>query len=599
MKQTTRNCTGLFRQTISSVIGIASLLVINPAQAAEQINLRLGPLEQQIPMADLEHYGKTGEVPPSLRLLAPLPRMQEILTRPLALDEEVVDRFALETLQSPQLEPLRDQLKTAFPEADFDKIILGLYLALKRGKELSLLQVLSAYPEEILTIDLTAVIGLGIQLNFSYLQSQLLGPILAQELKVDAAMSFPTEFDPAASGEATFDERSIIFRDRRRDRAIITDLYLPETSSPSSLVVLSHGYAANRRFLTYLARHLASHGYTVIALEHPGSNINLLWEGNFDLEDLLSPQELLDRPQDVSFVLNELAQLNRYSGFFQNSFSTNKVTIIGHSLGGYTALALAGGELDLTAVRRFCGNVTPVGRSPADWLQCSGAKLPQGKIKLRDRRIKRAIALNPMISHLFGKNGLKEVKIPTLMFSSSKDAITPSLSNQLQPFAQLAGEKYLLSAIGATHMSVTDISNLNSAMGKNTIVPELMGKKAEPVRNWIRGATLAFIKQNSSQAQTYQPFLSPEYAQFLSTPHLSFRVAEQVPPALELWLQGMHWTYQKVVLRNDFPRQRGDDFLVRDRPFSDSPLNFPMVGREKREDQYYHGELEEVLPKIL
>ncbi|MFW6359087.1 MAG: alpha/beta hydrolase [Chroococcales cyanobacterium] len=589
---------------ISSVIGVASLLMTGNAQAAEQIKLRLGPLEREIPIEELENYGETGEVPRSLRLLQPFlsSEVQEMLTRPLEFDEAVVDRFVMDTLESPQVQSLREQLQTAFPESDFEELLLGFYIAVKRGKGLSLLNFISAYPQETLTIDLTAVIGLGIQLNFSYLQSQILGPILAQELKVDSSISFNPEFDPTASGNQEFDERSWIFRDQQRDRAIIADLYIPETvaSSEKPLVVLSHGYAANRRFLTYLARHLASHGYTVASLEHPGSSIDILSNSDleFDLEALLSPQELLDRPQDVSFILNELERLNRNASGFQDHFNTDNVTIIGHSLGGYTALAVAGGELDLMAVRRFCQNVTPIGRSPADWLQWSGAQMPKGTMNLQDRRIQRAIALNPIISQLFGDQGLRKVDVPTLIFSSSKDAITPSLSNQLQPFAQLSGEKYLLSAIGATHMSVTDIHNLNSPMGQNTVVPELMGQEAEPIRNWVRATSLAFLKQDSPQAQNYQPFLTPEYAQFLSTSDLSFRVTQEVPPSLKLWLQGMQWTYEKIVLRNDPTPNLGRSFFAQDSPRHPS-LNFPMVGREKRQDEYYRGELEETLPQIM
>ncbi|WP_246140298.1 alpha/beta hydrolase [Euhalothece natronophila] len=606
MKRTNHHQKTLFGKLFSSVIGIASLLMMSEAQAAENINLRLGPFEQQIKVEDLEHYGETGEVPQSLRLLRPVltQDVRQMLTRPLEFDEAVLDRFAIEMLQSPQIQPLRDQLQTAFPESDFEEVILGLYLALKRGNGLSLLNFLSAYPQETLTIDLTAVIGLGIQLNFSYLQSQILGPILAQELKVDPTESFRPEFDPAASGDHNFNERSLIFRDKTRDRAIVADLYLPETKPEGPLVVLSHGYAANRRFLTYLARHLASHGYTVASLEHPGSNINYLSRSDlaFDLGELLSPQELLERPQDVSFLLNELARLNRHPGMFEDQFNTDEVTMIGHSLGGYTALAVAGGELDLRAVRRFCRNVTPLGRSPADWLQCSGVELPNGTMNLHDNRIRRVVALNPLVSKLFGDDGLGQIEVPTLVFSSSKDAITPSLNNQLKPFAQLSGEKYLLSAIGATHMTVTDLRDKSSPIAQNQVVPELIGKSAEPVRNWIRGTTLAFIKQNSSEAEKYEPFLTPEYAQFLSTPNLSFRVTQEVPPFLELWLKGMHWTYEKVVVRTPPSSNNiGNGFLAQqdNTPFSEFRLNFPLLGRERREDESYRGKLEEVVPPIM
>jgi predicted dienelactone hydrolase len=264
--------------------------------------------------------------------------------------------------------------------------------------------------------------------------------------------------------------------------------------------------------------------------------------------------------------------------------------VIGHSLGGYTALALAGGELDLKAVRRFCRQVTPLGRSPADWLQCAGAKLPNSTVRLRDERVKRVIALNPMTSHLFGETGLENVAIPTVIFSSSEDTITPTLTNQLKPFTQLSGEKYLLTAIGATHMSVTDIKNIHSAMGRGTLVPEVMGREAEPLRGWIRGVTLAFLKQDTPQAREYEPFLTPEYAQFLSTPNLSFRLAEKVPPTLTPWLQGMAWTRRRLIVRGEQWRDR-----PRNTPID---LNFPALRTQQASNEYYQGELNQIFTDL-
>lgn len=583
----------LSKQIIASMMGLVSLFVMGNANAAQQIKIRIGPLERDIQVRDLERYGRTGRVPDSLKLLEPILTrdVQNLLTRRLEFDQSVVDRFLLGTLNSPQLEPLLEQLQTALPEAEFEELMVGLYLALREGNGLSVLDFVSAYPEETLTVDVTAAIALGVQVNLSYLQSKLLAPILAQELKVESHASFRPDFDPSAAGNYNFRERSLIFRDQQRDRTIMADFYVPEVKD-RQLVIMSHGYAANRRFLLYLARHLASHGYTVVALEHPGSNIDLLSDTHFKLDPgaLLSPEELLDRPQDIRFLLDELEELNDYSRTLHNQFNTENVTIIGHSLGGYTGLALAGGELDLKAVRRFCRTVTPLGRSPADWLQCAGAKLPDSTLRFRDQRVKRVIALNPMTSHLFGESGLEDVTIPTLIFSSSEDAITPTLTNQLKPFAQLSGEKYFLTAIGATHMSVTDISNINSPMGKSTLVPEVMGRDAEPLRSWIRSVTLAFLRQDSPQAKRYQPFLTPEYAQFLSTPNFSFRLAERVPASLKPWLQGIDWTRQRVVVRGEQWRDRRRNTALE--------LNFPALSSESSSDDYYQGELDEIFKTL-
>lgn len=574
-------------------MGFLSVLVMENAQAAEQIRVRIGPLQREIPVEELEQYAETGEVPPSLRLLTPLltPQVQEILNRRLALDQKVVERLIMGTLRSRELEPLIEQLQTALPEADLEELMVGLYLGFKYGNGISVLDFIEAYPEETLTVDGTAAIALGVQLNLSYLHSQLLAPILAQALQPAFSSSFRPSFDPTASGNKTFKEQTLTFRDHQRDRAIIADFYLPDVNT-GPLVILSHGYAANRRFLTYLARHLASHGLTVVALEHPGSNHNILSDTDFTLNPgkLLPPQELIDRPQDIRFLLDELSQFNHNSQFLPNQFNTENVTVIGHSLGGYTALALAGGEVDLKAVRQFCRQVKPLGRSPADWLQCVGAKLPNSTLSLRDPRVTRAIALNPMISQLFGENGLNQVNIPTLIFSSSKDAITPTLTNQLEPFVQLSGEKYLLTAIGATHLSVTDIRNVHSPIGQNTLIPELMGKNAEPVRSWVRATALAFIKQETPQARQYQPFLSPEYAQFISTPNLSFRITQQVPQRLMPWLQGVNWTRQQLLVRKNLRHNHQSHAQI--------DFKFPPLRTKPTTHQYCQGELQDIFTDL-
>ncbi|NJN75256.1 MAG: hypothetical protein HC796_02105 [Synechococcaceae cyanobacterium RL_1_2] len=70
------------------------------------------------------------------------------------------------------------------------------------------------------------------------------------------------------------------------------------------------------------------------------------------------------------------------------------MVMIGHSLGGYTALALAGAELDVNQVKRFCDRSLMVNRSPADWLQCEAAKLPPKNYNFKDGRVKQLMVLN-------------------------------------------------------------------------------------------------------------------------------------------------------------------------------------------------------------
>jgi predicted dienelactone hydrolase len=203
---------------------------------------------------------------------------------------------------------------------------------------------------------------------------------------------------------------------------------------------------------------------------------------------------------------------------------------------------LAGATLDWKGLEQFCRNRNPLGRSPADWLQCAIAQLldtPQTKGRLgrspqlqwRDPRVVQTIALNPLTGQLFGQSGLTQVATPTLILASTEDVLTPALSQQFRPFNQLPDPKYLITAIGGTHLSVGD-PQLEQVVAQTKLARERQGAEMEPLRKLIRGVSLAFIQQLTPAAKTYEPFLTPSYAQSLSTPDLPLRFSTRLPADL-------------------------------------------------------------------
>jgi len=254
-------------------------------------------------------------------------------------------------------------------------------------------------------------------------------------------------------------------------------------------------------------------------------------------DTLLSAAEFIERPRDVSFLLDQLTQLNQAPGVWQGKLNTSQVSVIGHSLGGYTALALAGAELNVEGLRQFCQEHIPLGLSPADWLQCTAIDLPQRRMQLRDPRVVQAIALNPVVGRLFGPDGLKRVATPTLILTGTEDNLTPTLTHQLQPFAQLPQPKYLVTAIGGTHLSVGDPANFSDLITQSTLVRERQGRETANLRQLLQGVSLAFIKQLTPEAKRYQPFLTAGYAQSLSTAQISLRLNTQLPDSLAPWMK--------------------------------------------------------------
>ncbi len=509
------------------------------ALAAERIMLRLGPLEQGIAIADLERFAKTGKLPPALQLYAPLltPQVREVLNRRLQLDPNLADKLIDDVLRSPTGKQLIGSLGVAIPNSTVEQIQAAVSLAARQFNGLSVVGFLRAYPSENVTVDASSAIALALQFNPTYWQSQALGPLLEQELAVASDTDFKPAFDPALRGPQTVQQQTLFLQDRQRHRTVPVDLYW-SANSQGPLVVTSHGFGANRKFFAYLARHLASHGFTVAALEHPASNIKQLASVSAvsNPSQLLPATEFVDRPKDVSFVLDELAKLNQQPGPLQGKLSTQQVSAIGHSLGGYTALAVAGAEVNLEQLRQFCNSSSAIGQAPGDWLQCAAADLPDRKLQMRDRRIVSAIALNPLVGNLFGKTGLTQVATPILLLAGTEDAVTPALNHQLRPFTQLRGSKYLLTAIGGTHLSISDPANLSSSATNSTVVKERRGEETKSLRNLVQGVSLAFIKQTTPEAKTYKPFLTPAYAQSFSTRELPLRLNTELPASIAPWI---------------------------------------------------------------
>ncbi len=519
-----------------------TLLGIPAASAAQTITIRFGPYEQSVKIADLEEFANTGKLPLSLQGLSPvLPSgMRGLLQKRLEIDPQAADKFTNELQNTSFGREFINSLRTALPGSSIESVQGAISLALRQVNGLSVVGFLQAYPQENVTVDATKAISLAVRFNPNRLESKAFGSLLARELYVNNDSSFDRNyrsFNPATIGNLAVEKQTITLRDSNRNRTIPVDIYSSRVKqSQQPLVVLSHGFGASRSSLSYLANHLATNGISVAAIEHPGSNISAINQAAnaSDLKKLISPQEFINRPKDISFSLNELAKLNNQPGRLQGKLNTQQVSVIGHSLGGYTALAIAGGEVNIEQLRLFCNKSLNIASAPADWLQCSAASLSENKLQLQDPRVKSAIALNPMIGKLFGDKGLSKINKPVLILSGTDDSLTPALTHQIQPFNQLGGQKYLLTAIGGTHLS---ISNDSLPISATTIIKERQGIEAKPLRELLQGVSVAFVKQLSPEAKKYQPFLTSAYAQSFSTPKIKLRLNTSLPASIQPWLK--------------------------------------------------------------
>ena len=92
------------------------------------------------------------------------------------------------------------------------------------------------------------------------------------------------------------------------------------------LVIVSHGYPGNRHLMAHLGEALASHGYRVASIDHPGST--------YDDKQAFA-QTLWHRPLDQQAVARALG---------------GDHAIIGYSMGGYGALISGGAGISAAAL---------------------------------------------------------------------------------------------------------------------------------------------------------------------------------------------------------------------------------------------------------
>lgn len=159
------------------------------------------------------------------------------------------------------------------------------------------------------------------------------------------------------------------------------------------LLVLSHGTGSSPFLHRELAAALARSGFVVALLRHPGNHRD---------DDALAgtAQILADRPRQVSAVIDALAADPVLSGALSSA-----VGVIGHSLGGFTALAVAGGRPTAFGHETPDGQPAPVPVTP-------------------DERVRAVVLLAPATPWFRVPGALDDVRVPVLMLTGSADEHT-------------------------------------------------------------------------------------------------------------------------------------------------------------------------------
>lgn len=196
----------------------------------------------------------------------------------------------------------------------------------------------------------------------------------------------------------------------------------PSFANPTErypLIILAHGASAHGLYDVRRAHNLASHGFIVAVITYGDDRTGQ--------PDALNHHISYLRPLLTKGVLNALLENDTYAPHID----TANIGIAGHSYGGFTALAVAGGP--------FLGKTATVS----------------------DRRIKAGSIAAPWVGgnydgenfYAFGpdNSGLARVDIPIISFFGTKDEATLA-SFILPAMKHLAGPTYVIELVDQPHV---------------------------------------------------------------------------------------------------------------------------------------------------
>jgi len=272
----------------------------------------------------------------------------------------------------------------------------------------------------------------------------------------------------------------------------------PARAVPAPLIILSHGSGGNLTNQGWLASALAAEGMIVATLDHPGTTSG----------DNRPPgaSKLWERPQDIRRIID--AALAQASPILPKGAAVDpaRIGVIGHSLGAFTALWIAGGRFDPARLAAHC-------RDKPHFAACTVAKAyqvsdtPEAQALLsadyRDPRVRAVVSLDIGLANAFSPESLAAIARPVLLVPADQP-------NPILPPAEETG--YLrahlpppvraeLAPKGATHFSFLATCKPGAEAliaadepGDEIICRDAPGQNRDSLHQFVAGGILTFLR---------------------------------------------------------------------------------------------------------
>lgn len=525
---------------------VAAVLTATPGLGAERIAFFYPPFgEFSLSREDLEVFVKEGKITKDFnfytRFINPqqLTQLRDVLSRRFEVSPILVSQFTYSPVGETVLRRLGEVFQTDSRHNGFYALRSAFILAAADPEGLTFINILRRFPTYSVRLNLNRGLAVAGTLSELLKKRDVAIGAIKQEAAAEVSnspSSVHSQPDLRHSGSFLWRKETLALKDSKRDRAFPVDVYLPQLkqcrgvkcNASTPVIVISHGVAEDRTSFIYLAEHLASYGFAVAVLEHPGINSQRFQEYFAGLVGPPEPRELIDQPLDVKYLLDELQRLQKTNPPLWGLLNLQQVGAIGHSQGGYSVLALAGAKIDFKQLRKDCTNQEFLNMSLL--VQCRAAELPAKVYPLQDERVKAVLAVNPLASSILGQSGVSQIQTPSMLVAGSEDIVTPAVPEQIRPFAWLnAPNKYLVVIENGTHFST--VGEASSARSVLPVPTALIGPNPELARSYLKALSVAFFQTHIANQPEYSSYLNTSYANSISQAPLNLILVQSLNPS--------------------------------------------------------------------
>lgn len=513
----------IFRPFKTLTLGsLLACFVALPARATDRIYAKYGPIEISVSVESLQVYAETGKVNWELfpYFLFLKPYHQKTLNEFLQMQFGVGSLQVRQSLNSPMgkifLQSLGEMIRVRDGENGSYALRKTLFEVTENSREFTVFDLLQKFPGD-LQLNVAAILELANRIDSVIAETETLNEAL-ENITIAIASTEPARNyddlpDPKQPGNLYVSRRILTVFDRDRDREIEVTVYYPSFPREDTVpvIVISPGLGSTALGWRPFAEHLSTHGFAVAIVRHPGSDfahLQRFFEGTESASFQL--REFLDRPRDISFVLDELEWRNFSE--FNGILDLQNVGIFGQSFGAYTALALAGAPLNFDRLEQNC--LPPIDLLNLSLLlQCRARELPRRSYQLKDDRIAAAFVVDPVSGAIFGPESLEQIAIPIFWASGSADLLTPVVLEQIDSVTRLSSpERYFALVRGANHVDFNPAAIAQFQALDEESLGQIVSSDPDVIESYMSAFGLAFFQVHLARNPDYRPFLRASYA---------------------------------------------------------------------------------------